>query len=210
MEANVVLRQEHVRDRGPNLGLIASQPQQLRGREPGQRFVAGDRDQALTTDDLADRIALSIENRRLYAEARDLFEQSVSANFVSTPDGALLACNQTFAALLGFSSVQEVLAAPASSFYADPPIRDELLAQLRAHRRIAGRELLLRRQDGRIVTVRADALGRPQLLADLTAAMSHLTRLDYFHAGLIVDLIAVTACVPFGLVLAHRRIKTGS
>jgi CPA2 family monovalent cation:H+ antiporter-2 len=42
---------------------------------------------------------------------------------------------------------------------------------------------------------------------DLTTAMSHLTRLDYFHAGLIVDLIAAAACVPFGAAMylgAHR------
>jgi K+:H+ antiporter len=42
---------------------------------------------------------------------------------------------------------------------------------------------------------------------DLTTAMSHLTRLDYFRAGLIVDLIALAACVPFGAAMylgAHR------
>ena len=47
--------------------------------------------------DLGQRIGLSIENRRLLLEARQLFEQSVSANFVSTPDGTMLTCNQTFA-----------------------------------------------------------------------------------------------------------------
>jgi CPA2 family monovalent cation:H+ antiporter-2 len=42
---------------------------------------------------------------------------------------------------------------------------------------------------------------------DVTTAMSHLTRLDYFRAGLIVDLIAIAACVPFGAAMyegAHR------
>src|SRR5665213_570141 len=37
--------------------------------------------------DLGHRIGLAVENARLYAEARELFEQTVSANFVSTPAG---------------------------------------------------------------------------------------------------------------------------
>ena len=41
-----------------HLGLVASQPQQLGCREPRQGVVARDRDQAPTTDDLADRVAL--------------------------------------------------------------------------------------------------------------------------------------------------------
>lgn len=116
-------------------------------------------DDLLWAQDLAYRIALSVENRRLYAEARELFEQSVSANFVSTPDGAILACNQTFAALLGFQSIQEALATPISSLYADPSVRDELFRQLRAQKRVVAFELALRRRDGHIVTVLADAVG---------------------------------------------------
>ena len=109
--------------------------------------------------DLADRIGPAIENQRLFAEARELFEQSVSANFVSTPDGAILACNQTFAALLGFKSISEALSTPISTLYDDPTARDRLLGQLRAQKRVAGCELALCRRDGRIVTVLADAVG---------------------------------------------------
>ena len=60
--------------------------------------------------DLGHRIGLAIENARLYEEARELFGQTISANFVSTPDGRILACNQTFASLLGFDSVEAVMA----------------------------------------------------------------------------------------------------
>ena len=125
--------------------------------------------------DLAYRIGLSIENRRLYAEARELFEQSVSANFVSTPDGAILACNQTFAALLGFNSIQEALATPISSLYADPSARDELLRQLRAQKRLVAFELALRRQDGRVVTVLADAVGEFDEAGELVKTRGFLT-----------------------------------
>ncbi len=42
---------------------------------------------------------------------------------------------------------------------------------------------------------------------DLTTAMSHLTRMDYFRAGLIVDLLALVVSAPFGVAMywgAHR------
>ena len=109
--------------------------------------------------DLAYVIGLSIENRRLFEEARELFEQSVSANFVSTPDGVILACNQRFASLLGFTSIPEALATPISSLYDDPTARDRLLRQLREQKRVVGCELALCRRDGRVITVLADAVG---------------------------------------------------
>jgi signal transduction histidine kinase len=125
--------------------------------------------------DLAFRIGLSIENRRLFAEARELFEQSVSANFVSAPDGAILACNQTFAALLGFNSIPEALATRISSLYVDPTERDGLLRRVRAQKRVAVSELALRRRDGRIVTVLADAVGEFDEAGELVKLRGFLT-----------------------------------
>ena len=43
---------------GPHLGLVAPDPEQLGRREPGERVVAGDGDQALAADELADQVAL--------------------------------------------------------------------------------------------------------------------------------------------------------
>src|SRR5690349_8790143 len=54
--------------------------------------------------ELGKLIALAIENTRLYADARRLFDESASANWVARADGRILACNQMFAQLLGFSS----------------------------------------------------------------------------------------------------------
>ena len=127
----------------------------LARRTPGSY----DKKDLVWAQDLAYRIGLSIENRRLLAEARELFEQSVSANFVSTPDGAILACNQKFVSLLGFTSIPEALATPISSLYDDPTARDRFLSQLREQKRVVGCELALCRRDGRVITVLADAIG---------------------------------------------------
>jgi CPA2 family monovalent cation:H+ antiporter-2 len=65
---------------------------------------------------------------------------------------------------------------------------------------------------GALIVTSAMAIGAILVLNerdpyDLTTAMSHLTHLSYFRAGLIVDLIALAACAPFGAAMylgAHR------
>jgi PAS domain S-box-containing protein len=109
--------------------------------------------------DLAHRIGIALENARLFAEARELFEQTVSANFVSTPNGRILACNETFAALLGLDSVDEVRAAAATTFYARPEERERFVAELQQRRRLVGFESTIRRSDGRLVSVSENAVG---------------------------------------------------
>ncbi len=52
-----VLRQEHVRDPRPDLGLVAPDPEELGSGEPRERVVPGDRDQPLRAHDLADQVA---------------------------------------------------------------------------------------------------------------------------------------------------------
>ena len=58
LEADIVLGQQHVPGARPGLGLVLAHPEQLAGREAGQRLVAGDGDEALAPHDLADLVAL--------------------------------------------------------------------------------------------------------------------------------------------------------
>ena len=57
-EPDVVLRQQDVGDPRPDVRLVVADPDELRRGEPGQRVVAGDRDQPLRPDRRADRVAL--------------------------------------------------------------------------------------------------------------------------------------------------------
>jgi PAS domain S-box-containing protein len=110
--------------------------------------------------ELARQVALALENTRLYADARRLFEQSASANWVTTVEGRILACNQMFAQLLGFSSIEEVLKTPAVELYVDPSERDSLMAELTSQRRLTGRETSFKRHDdGRLVFTLVHAFG---------------------------------------------------
>jgi len=110
--------------------------------------------------ELAKLIALAIENTRLYADARRLFDESASANWVARSDGRILACNQAFAQLLGFSSVEDVMSAPAVELYVDAAARATFIADLKQHRRVAARETTFRRHDdGRVVFGSVHAFG---------------------------------------------------
>jgi PAS domain S-box-containing protein len=127
-----------------------------RGRRPPP-FVEGD---LVWAQDVGHRIGLALENARLYAEARELFEQTVSANFVSTPEGRILACNRTFAALLGVDSIGEALESPAVSFYPEAGDRERFLADLKTHKRLDRFENTVKRRDGRMVPVLEHAVGK--------------------------------------------------
>jgi len=79
---------------------------------------------------------------------------------VTTPEGRILACNQMYAHLLGFSSIDEALQTQASEMYADPSERDRLLDELRTQHRISGRETTFKRHDdGRSVFTLVHAFG---------------------------------------------------
>jgi PAS domain-containing protein len=97
---------------------------------------AYDDEELAWAEDLAYSIALGVENQRLYLDARELFEQTVSANFVGTPDGRIVVCNERFAELLGFRSVDEVLATPTHALYVDERVRAAFLDDLCAKKRL--------------------------------------------------------------------------
>jgi hypothetical protein len=110
-------------------------------------MAAYDTDDIAWAQELARLIALAIENTRLYADVRRLFEQSASANWVTREDGRIIACNQMFAQLLGFGSIDEVMRTPAVDMYADASERQALLDDVKRHRRVIGRETMFRRHD---------------------------------------------------------------
>jgi PAS domain S-box-containing protein len=126
------------------------------GRAPGRSYTKA---HLTWAEDLGHRIGLAVENALLYDEARHLFEQTLSANYVSTPAGQILACNQTFAELLGFDSPDHVVKHPAPAFYPLPEERDHALETLRSDRRLLSYESTVRRLDGTLLSISENAVG---------------------------------------------------
>ena len=106
--------------------------------------------------DLADRSAEFEASEERY---RAVVEGDLAGNFVTTPDGRVLACNDAFAAILGFSSREEAMTCSASSYYAQAQSRTTYLDQLREHKRLTYYESTLRRRDGMEISVLENAIG---------------------------------------------------
>ena len=127
--------------------------------------------------DLAHRIALALEHARLYDNARELFEQSASANWVGTPEAGSSPATRCLPQLLGFESIADAMTTPALLLYEDAEEGQRFADELSARRRIAGRETTFKRHDdGRPVYALVNAVGE----FDDAGRLSKLT-------GFIVD-----------------------
>ena len=77
-----------------------------------------------------------------------LLDQNVAGFYRTTADGRVLACNSTFARMLGYASREEVLGCQAQQFYFSVEERDQFLKDLQREGSLVNSELRLRRKDG--------------------------------------------------------------
>ncbi|MBI4410465.1 MAG: PAS domain S-box protein, partial [Gemmatimonadetes bacterium] len=105
---------------------------------------------------------------------RVLFEEDLAGNFVSTPDGRLLACNAAFANIFGFASVDAALRCDLRDLYPDRGARQEMLERVRRDKRIDSSELELRRTDGTPVYVMETLVGVFDERGELTEMRGYL------------------------------------
>ncbi|MDC4205676.1 MAG: response regulator [Candidatus Manganitrophus sp.] len=62
---------------------------------------------------------------------RRFFEEDLSADFISTPDGKILVCNPSFVRLFGFSSTEEAASHDLKSLFPDRDAWDRFIDALR-------------------------------------------------------------------------------
>jgi two-component system, cell cycle sensor histidine kinase and response regulator CckA len=79
---------------------------------------------------------------------RRLFNDDLTGDFISTPDGQLLDCNIAFTRMFGFASVEEALTCNLVSIYPDAQARAALMDRLRREKRLEYCEIELCRIDG--------------------------------------------------------------
>jgi len=85
---------------------------------------------------------------------RTLFEQVQEGVFVSTPDGRVVDCNDTFVQLLGYENRDDILSRDiAQSYYADPADRNIFVQRMTKDGMVRNFEVRLRRRDGSVITV---------------------------------------------------------
>jgi PAS domain S-box-containing protein len=81
---------------------------------------------------------------------RTLFEHDLTGVYLTTLEGRLLDCNQAFAAMFGFASPAEAMAARDHHFSADPSHYDNFLQKLLREGAVTRHEAMGRRKDGSV------------------------------------------------------------
>ncbi|PKL63124.1 MAG: hypothetical protein CVV31_02095 [Methanomicrobiales archaeon HGW-Methanomicrobiales-2] len=91
---------------------------------------------------------------------RRLFEDDLTGDVVTAHNGRILACNQAFARIFGFSSVDEAQNADIRETYVSPEERDELLRRLTGEGKIESKTGTRRRKDGTLIYAVENVVGR--------------------------------------------------
>lgn len=113
------------------------------------------------TSGVANQLAIGLENARLYeqikaseAKYRSIFENVVVGLYQTSPDGKVLTANPALVRMLGYDSLEELLAVDVPhDLYVDPADREKNLEILHRTGRLDGVELHLRRKDGQEIIV---------------------------------------------------------
>lgn len=110
---------------------------------------------------VTNQLVIMLENARLYDQIkeserkyRSIFNNVSVGLYQTTPDGRILTANPALVRLLGYESVEELLAADVrQDIYVDPADRERALQVLQQQGQYDSVELHLRRKDGRQITV---------------------------------------------------------
>jgi diguanylate cyclase (GGDEF)-like protein/PAS domain S-box-containing protein len=103
---------------------------------------------------------IAIERRRAEDALRNselqyrrLFENVVEGVYSATHEGRFVSVNPALVKMTGYSSAEELLAVPTYTIYADPGVRDEIVAVLERDSEVRNAEFQLKRTDGTTLTV---------------------------------------------------------
>ncbi len=98
--------------------------------------------------DISERVRMEVALRESEERYRAFFEDDLTGDYISKPDGTLLECNPAFVKMFGFASREQALATPATVLYSDPKKREEFIQRVRTQKRLEYLETELRRVDG--------------------------------------------------------------
>ncbi|MEW6061038.1 MAG: PAS domain S-box protein [Bacteroidota bacterium] len=90
---------------------------------------------------------------------REFFENDLTGDYISAPDGRLLDCNPAFLNIFGFKSKEEAFQTNMSALYSSPQERQKFVEQVRKERAIVYKESTARHFDGSPVYIIENALG---------------------------------------------------
>ncbi len=127
-----------------------------------------------TIIDNTDRVKAEESSREANEKYRRFFNEDIVAHYVTTPEGAVLDCNDTFAYLFGFSSHEEALKSNVVSIFLEPRERDRFVRLIKERKRLERREVEYVRKDGKKVYVLEKAVGEFDSSGNLKSIYGYL------------------------------------
>ncbi|MBI2837113.1 MAG: response regulator [Acidobacteria bacterium] len=109
---------------------------------------------------IAERDAAAATLTKSEEKYRSFFNDDLAADYISTADGRIQACNPAFLRIFGLASMEEAGATSMEAFYRDPQDYQELLSELRERGRLESREVEMVRRDGAQLVVLANFMAR--------------------------------------------------
>ncbi|MFZ1729365.1 MAG: PAS domain S-box protein [Bacteroidota bacterium] len=97
------------------------------------------------------------ESERRY---RDFFEDDLTGDYISRPDGTIIECNPAFAKIFEYDSVDDVMRHNASEFHPTSDVRSKFLELLKKEKRLINVETEGLTQTGRIIHLIENIIGK--------------------------------------------------
>ncbi len=110
--------------------------------------------------DITERKKMETALRKSEEKYRLFFEEDLTGDFVSTPDGTILDCNPSFARIFGFGSGEEARETSMVETFPSPADRQQFLQLLKAEGKLENFSSLRRRKDGSFISAVQNAVGR--------------------------------------------------
>jgi len=109
--------------------------------------------------DITERKQSEVLLKQRELKYKQLFNDDLTGNFITSVDGRILLCNMALARMLGFNSVDELLKENISSFYSELDSRQQFIELLEEKKKVVEfeREFILR--DGRHIHVIQNIIG---------------------------------------------------
>lgn len=131
------------------LQLVAKRVQAIQeGRDP-PKFVGDPAVELVVLNNAVDGLADSFTALQVAEKQyRQLFDNDITGNFISTPTGEIIDCNAAFIRMYGFASVQDARSRGELELWGSSKDRDEIIEALRNHGRLYHQEIRVKRVDG--------------------------------------------------------------
>ena len=93
-------------------------------------------------------------------EFHTLFQEAITGNYVSTPEGKIILCNTKFLEIFGFKSMEEAFNTPIQVLYKSKEDRDKMKKRILNEKKLENFELELIRRDGKTIHILENIVGQ--------------------------------------------------